>query len=110
MKAFMNIGLAASLANLSLASLTTHNPLNGLKPKRALLTCLETYGGGSMTCGGIDSLFCYDPTVGEVSSSRVKPTCRTISNILNRLAAPWTTATAKLGISALRSQDSAAQS
>ncbi|KAH7417124.1 hypothetical protein BKA64DRAFT_768911 [Cadophora sp. MPI-SDFR-AT-0126] len=65
MKTFINIGLAATFANLSLATLTNHSPMKRLQPKRALLTCLETYGGGSVNCGGDDSLFCYDPTLGE---------------------------------------------
>ncbi|PVH88393.1 hypothetical protein DL98DRAFT_509099 [Cadophora sp. DSE1049] len=65
MKTFIAVGLVASLAEISLASLTNHSPMNKLKPKRALLTCLETYGGGSVTCGGADSLYCYDPALGE---------------------------------------------
>jgi len=65
MKTFINAGVAATLVNISLTSLTHHSPINQLKPKRALLTCLETYGGGSITCGNDDSLYCYDPTLGE---------------------------------------------
>ncbi|KAK0118985.1 hypothetical protein ONS95_007852 [Cadophora gregata] len=65
MKTFINIGFTASLINLTLASVTNHSRMNAAKPKRALLTCLETYGGGSVDCGGQDSLFCYDPTLGE---------------------------------------------
>ena len=73
MKTFVNVGIAATLVNISLASLTHHSPINQLKPKRALLTCLETYGGGSITCGNDDSLYCYDPSLGEVSCVRIKP-------------------------------------
>lgn len=72
MKTFINAGVAATLVNISLASLTHHSPINKLKPKRALLTCLETYGGGSITCGNDDSLYCYDPTLGEVSRTQIK--------------------------------------
>lgn len=35
--------------------------------KRDFLTCEETYGEGSIPCGGSDSKYCYDPTIGEVS-------------------------------------------
>ncbi|KAB8302467.1 hypothetical protein EYC80_005873 [Monilinia laxa] len=33
--------------------------------KRDFLTCEQTYGGGSIPCGGGDSKYCYDPTIGE---------------------------------------------
>lgn len=35
--------------------------------KRDFLTCEETYGEGAISCGGSDSQYCYDPTIGEVS-------------------------------------------
>lgn len=35
--------------------------------KRDLLSCEQTYGEGSIPCGGSDSKYCYDPTIGEVS-------------------------------------------
>ncbi|KAG4439883.1 hypothetical protein IFR05_004659 [Cadophora sp. M221] len=76
MRTSMNIGFAAALANLSVASLMSRSPINGLKPKRALLTCLETYGGGSITCGGVDSLFCYDPTLGETCCAMDNGYCK----------------------------------
>ncbi|KAL3424719.1 hypothetical protein PVAG01_04000 [Phlyctema vagabunda] len=36
-----------------------------LKSKRDDAGCRETYGGGSVVCGGQDSEFCYDPSIGE---------------------------------------------
>ncbi|KAH9219058.1 hypothetical protein DL95DRAFT_443760 [Leptodontidium sp. 2 PMI_412] len=76
MKTYIDLGLAAALANLSLASLTNHSPLNRFNPKRALLTCLETYGGSSITCGGTDSLFCYDPALGETCCAMDNGYCK----------------------------------
>ncbi|KAL2064953.1 hypothetical protein VTL71DRAFT_4093 [Oculimacula yallundae] len=76
MKIVMILGLAVSFINISLASLTTHRALNGVKPKRALLSCLETYGGGSITCGDADSLFCYDPTVGDTCCAMDNGYCK----------------------------------
>ncbi|KAI0136588.1 hypothetical protein BJ170DRAFT_710639 [Xylariales sp. AK1849] len=32
---------------------------------RQLATCNQTYGAGSELCGGADSTFCYNPTVGQ---------------------------------------------
>ncbi len=64
----MKTVISLCLATLSLAQNlnTIHAPSNELKTKRGFLTCQETYGGGSTTCGGATSRFCYDPTLGEV--------------------------------------------
>jgi hypothetical protein len=69
MKTFMSLSFAASFATLTFAQATAtgHNPVAGFKIKRGFLTCQETYGGGSITCGGISSHYCYDPTLGEAS-------------------------------------------
>ena len=69
MKPFISLGLAASLATLTVADITEHKTIGSEDPKikRGFLTCKETYGGGSITCGDINSHYCYDPTLGEVS-------------------------------------------
>lgn len=77
MKTFIGLGLAASLAALAFAQTKTHFHLasqnkglpKGGNFKREFLTCQETYGGGSVTCGGSSSHYCYDPTQGEVSTT-----------------------------------------
>jgi hypothetical protein len=71
MKTFISLGLAATFATISFAdlSVTYHDPLPDLKVKRSFLTCQETYGGGSITCGSDSSHYCYDPTLGEVGST-----------------------------------------
>lgn len=107
MKTFASLGVAASLASLSLASLTSHSPLNALRTKRALMTCVETYGGGSITCGAPGSPYCYDPTLGEVCLSTLQ--LESIPNI-NRLAAKWIMGIAKQVTSVLLSLASAARS
>jgi hypothetical protein len=92
MKTFISLGLTASLATLSIAGTTFHDLIGDLKIKRGFLTCQETYGDGSTTCGGSNSHYCYDPTLGEV---------RFLLNSLHnydsdkvfRAAASWTTAT-----------------
>ncbi|KAF7913853.1 uncharacterized protein EAF01_000259 [Botrytis porri] len=33
--------------------------------KRDFLSCEQTWGEGSIPCGGSDSKYCYDPTIGE---------------------------------------------
>lgn len=46
---------------------TLHHP-KALHPnKKDFLTCEQTYGGASIECGGSDSTYCYNPTIGEVS-------------------------------------------
>ncbi|TVY59643.1 hypothetical protein LSUE1_G008202, partial [Lachnellula suecica] len=55
-------GLAAANATNS----TFHDQLAPRSLKRAYLTCEQTYGGGSTTCGDPStSHFCYDPTIGD---------------------------------------------
>ncbi|CZT03456.1 hypothetical protein WAI453_012326 [Rhynchosporium graminicola] len=76
MKNLMKFCLTFSSAITSLAYVTTHSPVKGLKSKRALLSCLETYGGGSVTCGGADSLFCYDPSLGDTCCSMDNGYCK----------------------------------
>ncbi|KAM0167461.1 hypothetical protein ACHAQE_000354 [Botrytis cinerea] len=39
--------------------------------KRDFLTCEETYGEGSIPCGGSDSKYCYDPTIGEDENEQI---------------------------------------
>jgi hypothetical protein len=38
--------------------------------KRELMKCDETYGAGSEKCGGAESIYCFDPTAGEVIGPR----------------------------------------
>jgi hypothetical protein len=101
MKTFINLGLAASIATLTLADLTEHSPVHvgDLKVKRGFLTCQETYGGGSITCGDSNSHFCYDPTLGEVSPPVQSPLVHS-SDQLFRAVASSTMGTAKQEISA----------
>jgi hypothetical protein len=35
--------------------------------KRQAMSCEQTYGTGSVTCGGTDSTFCYNPSLNQVS-------------------------------------------
>lgn len=100
MKTFINLGLAASLATLTLADLTEHSPVKvgDLKVKRGFLTCQETYGGGSITCGDSSSHFCYDPTLGEASPPVQFPLMHSSDQLL-RAAAYSITGTATQAIS-----------
>jgi hypothetical protein len=66
MKSLVGFAFAAVLATSATADSTFHSPVEGLQAKRAYLTCQESYGGGSITCGDANSLYCYDPTLGEV--------------------------------------------
>jgi hypothetical protein len=105
MKTFISLGLAASFAGLSFAqnsdsdSTTLYSEIGDSNIKRDFLTCEDTYGGGSITCGNSTSRYCYDPTLGEV---RPPPNIYTsfFADIRYRTVAPSTTATAKLVISA----------
>ncbi|KUJ22488.1 uncharacterized protein LY89DRAFT_300658 [Mollisia scopiformis] len=65
MKSFFTIGFTATFATLAMAESTAHRSLHQSKIKRGFLTCEQTYGGGSITCGAVDSHYCYNPTVGE---------------------------------------------
>jgi hypothetical protein len=92
MKTFINLGLAASLVTLTIAGTTFHDPTLDLKIKRGFFTCQETYGGGSTTCGGNSSHYCYDPTLGEVGFL-LNSLHNYDSDKVFRAAASWTTAT-----------------
>ena len=48
----------------SYASLAGH-------PKRALLTCEQTYGANWIQCGDAGSTFCYNPSEGQVRVTQV---------------------------------------
>lgn len=52
----------STLLAITKADLTFHNPVHQHEYKRDYLTCQQTYGGGSMTCGDDTSHFCFDPT------------------------------------------------
>lgn len=101
------IGFATSFATFSVATTTSRRPFPELKVKRQFLTCFETYGRGSITCGAEDSHFCYNPDLGEVSISQ-RDLVFLISNDCIRVAASWITDTANLEIFVLLLLDSAA--
>ncbi|KAE8452184.1 hypothetical protein EG329_001651 [Mollisiaceae sp. DMI_Dod_QoI] len=65
MRSFICLGFTATFAAFVGAESTSHSSIYHSKLKRDFLTCQETYGGGSTTCGPVGSHFCYDPTVGE---------------------------------------------
>ena len=54
-------GAAASLVGQSQNA--PANPFGSLR-KRQLASCEQTYGKGSINCGG--STFCFNPTIGQV--------------------------------------------
>lgn len=56
----------AALARESYAPLF----LNATITKRQEVTCDQVYGAGAQLCGGPDSTFCYNPTLGQVSQSK----------------------------------------
>jgi hypothetical protein len=58
--------LLLTLAPLALCGVTFHSPLDFLYLKRDYLSCQQTYGGSSVTCGNSTSHFCYDPALDEV--------------------------------------------
>ncbi|KAI0101669.1 hypothetical protein GGR51DRAFT_563359 [Nemania sp. FL0031] len=39
--------------------------ISGSSRKRQLQTCDETYGNGSIPCGGQDSTWCFNPSIGQ---------------------------------------------
>jgi hypothetical protein len=88
MKTFISLGLAASLATLTFThTKTKHNPVGDSKIKRGFLTCQETYGGGSITCGETStSHYCYDPTLGEVSPLGSSFRCNHLTTYLELLS------------------------
>jgi hypothetical protein len=43
------------------------DPFGGVR-KRQLLSCEQTYGRGSINCGGSGSTFCFNPSLGQVRS------------------------------------------
>lgn len=107
MKSLSCVAAVATLATLTIADSTLHKSLHSLKVKRGYLTCQETYGDGSTTCGGIDSHFCYGPSAGEVSfAPKIIKYFRTDS--VCSLAVFSTMATAWQVISVLQLQDSVA--
>lgn len=65
MKSVLALTFASAFATLAPASSTFHSPIIQPLLKRGYQTCAQTYGGGSITCGDINSLYCYDPTLGE---------------------------------------------
>lgn len=55
-------------ALLGAAAATTGHQRTGLaSAKRGLMTCEETYGQGWGRCGDETSIFCYNPSLGQVS-------------------------------------------
>lgn len=84
MKSFFYVGFTATLTTLVIAESTIHRSIHPSKQKRKFLTCQKTYGGGSITCGSADSLYCYNPTLGEVSDLLLSPGDHMID--LNRVA------------------------
>jgi hypothetical protein len=59
--------LALTTLTAANSNSTFHDPLTTPTNKRAYLTCVETYGGGSTICGDPSSShFCYDPSLGDV--------------------------------------------
>jgi hypothetical protein len=51
---------------------------NALVQKRQLMTCDQTYGAGSVVCGGAGSTFCYNPGAGQVGAARILASVRKI--------------------------------
>ncbi|KAI1431151.1 hypothetical protein GGR50DRAFT_698296 [Xylaria sp. CBS 124048] len=58
----------------------TYLPLSAPLRRRQLMTCDQTYGNGSIPCGGADSRWCFNPRLDQISSSALhlllKPTMK----------------------------------
>jgi hypothetical protein len=63
---FLSAGVAVAE---SLAGYSPNAPrgLDTVNRKRQLPTCDQTYGTGSVNCGGANSSFCFNPTLGQVN-------------------------------------------
>ncbi|KAI1493149.1 hypothetical protein F5X96DRAFT_267151 [Biscogniauxia mediterranea] len=55
-------------AGLPVFAKENYAPVFAAGHKRQLMTCEQTYGAGSMQCGGMDSRFCFNPNLGQVGS------------------------------------------
>jgi hypothetical protein len=77
MKSLVSFAFATALVTFATAKTTFHSPIEGIEAKRAYLTCQESYGDGSITCGDANSLYCYNPTLGEVYPASSTTPCGT---------------------------------
>ncbi|KAI5920050.1 hypothetical protein F4810DRAFT_713919 [Camillea tinctor] len=53
------------LAGVPVFARENYAPVFPVGQKRQLMTCEQTYGSGSMQCGGMDSRFCFNPNLGQ---------------------------------------------
>ncbi|KAI8632167.1 hypothetical protein F5Y19DRAFT_353289 [Xylariaceae sp. FL1651] len=42
-----------------------YSPLSELSHRRQVMTCEQTYGNGSVLCGGAESAWCFNPSLGQ---------------------------------------------
>ncbi|KAJ9157412.1 hypothetical protein NKR23_g608 [Pleurostoma richardsiae] len=64
----MRPSLVLSFVSAALVTATeprNHAPAAFFLGKRALMSCEETYGTGSVQCGNSNSTMCYNPTLGQ---------------------------------------------
>lgn len=75
----LGLGLGLGMGMLAEASEIYHHLPLPLPPSAAsrtrrqvtTATCDQTYGNGSIPCGGSDSTWCYNPSLGQVSLARL---------------------------------------
>ncbi|KAI1504433.1 hypothetical protein F5X99DRAFT_406151 [Biscogniauxia marginata] len=72
----VSLSLLLSFIGVPVLARENYAPVFTPGHKRQLMTCEQTYGPSSLQCGGTDSRFCFDPSVGQTCCEKDSGYCK----------------------------------